>query len=596
MGLIAEDMIRQIIERSDIVEVIGRYVTLKKAGNSFKALCPFHHEKTPSFVVNPDKQIFHCFGCGVGGDVVGFILRQERLEFPQAVRFLADQAGIIIPEDQEQVPGIPKSLKDEIYKINEWALVFFHETLLTSRQPQAKAARDYLKSRGVDLETVKSFRLGYVPDEWDSLIGVLKQKDVSLELMHQAGLVVAREKNGYYDRFRGRIIFPIFDINSRPVAFGARSLNETEGAKYINSPETPVYTKGRHLFGLNLTKTSVGEMDHMVVVEGYMDMIMPFVHGIKNIAASLGTALTVDQIRLIRRYSSNVVMLFDTDPAGQAAIVRSLDLLIDEGMNVKVATLSEDQDPDSFIRRFGVSAFEERLKGAQTLFDYKFDWLSGQYDPKTIEGKTKVCQDMLTTISRFKSEVSKFELMRLLAERTHVPETVIFKQAQNQLSPSSQMNRMPVAKQAPVKTVKAIKPQEELLIALFLDDHQWVLKAQELVELENFTEGLARDMVQKIWQMTQENFEWSNAQLMIKLENQEAQSLVAKLLSSVHARRVDTSRAFGDCIKLMQAESIAKQKEQLQKEIQETEVRRETVNVNTLRRFEELNRKVKNRG
>ncbi|MBI3601400.1 MAG: DNA primase [Candidatus Omnitrophica bacterium] len=595
MGLIAEDMIRQIIDRSDIIDVIGRYVTLKKAGNSFKALCPFHHEKTPSFVVNPDKQIFHCFGCGVGGDVVGFIMRQERVEFPQAVRFLADQAGIVIPEDQEQAPGPSKNLKDEIYKINEWALVFFHETLLTSRQPKPKAARDYLKSREVDLETVKRFRLGYAPDEWDSLIGVLKQRGVSLELMHQAGLVIAREKSGYYDRFRGRIIFPIFDINSRPVAFGARSLSEHEGAKYINSPETPVYTKGRHLFGLHLTKTSVGEVDHIVIVEGYMDMMMPFVHGVKNIAASLGTALTVDQIRLIRRYSSNVIMLFDTDPAGQAAIVRSLDLLIDEGMNVKVVTLGDGQDPDSFIRRFGVSALGDRLKQAQTLFDYKFNWLAGQFNPQTIEGKTKISQDMLTTISRFKSEVAKFELMRLLAKQLNVPETVILKQAQNQWKSSSQMNR-PVTQQAPVQTVKGMKPQEELLIALFLDDHQWAQKAQELLKLEDFTEGLARDMVQKIWRMTQENLEWTDTQLMAKLEDQQAQSLVAKLLSGVHARKVDPSRVFGDCVKLIQTEGIEKQKGQLQKEIQETEIRGDTVDVGTLRRFEELNRRVKNRG
>lgn len=597
MGLIAEDIIRTVIDRSDIVEVIGRYVTLKKYGSNFKALCPFHTEKSPSFVVNPDKQIFHCFGCNVGGNVASFIMRQERLEFPQAIRFLADQMGIVI-EEQETVSSPSKKIKDDIYKINEWALQFFHEQLLTSRQESAKAARDYLKGRGVDLETVKSFRLGYAPDEWETLIGVLKQKGISPEAMHKAGLVIAREKGGYYDRFRGRVIFPIFDINGRPVAFGARALNESDGAKYINSPETPVYTKGRHLFGLNLTKTSVGELDQIVVVEGYMDMIMPFVHGVKNIAASLGTALTVDQIRLIRRYSSNVTMLFDTDPAGQAAIVRSLDLLIEEGMNIKVVTLSQDQDPDSFIREFGLAAFEERLKQAQTLFDYKFNWLCAQFDIKTIEGKNKICQGMLTTIGRFKSEVSKFELMRLLAKHLNVPEEVILKQAQGQTktSPITPRNQMVVMAQAVTKTQQAPSSYEEHLISLFLSDHHWAQEAIKLIDLGDFSEGFPRDLVAKIWQMTQNTIEWKSSDLLAQFPDEAAQSFIARLLNSSYVNSTNALKVFEDCIRTIQLNRLEKEKEQLQNEIREAEGRGESVDVEKIQRFQELNRKIKNRG
>ena len=251
-------------------------------------------------------------------------------------------------------------MREEILKVNALAAAFFHEVLLTSREADAKAAREYLKGRGVNLETVKKFQLGFAPNEWDALLKYLKSKGISEELMLKAGLIIAREgKSGFYDRFRNRIVFPILDIQNRFVAFGARAMADSDGAKYINSPETVLYTKGQHMFGLQLTKAAVGKLDRIIVVEGYMDMIMPYVHGVENIAASLGTALTVEQIRLVRRYTHNVVMLFDTDAAGQSAIVRSLDLLIDEGMNVRVATLAQDEDPDSFIRQYGAGCVRQ---------------------------------------------------------------------------------------------------------------------------------------------------------------------------------------------------------------------------------------------
>lgn len=598
MGLIPEDVIRNVIDRSDIVEVIGRYVTLKKYGSNYKALCPFHHEKSPSFVVNPDKQIFHCFGCGVGGNVTSFLMRQERLEFPQAVRFLADQLGVVIPEDEASSAGPSKKLRDDVYRINELALEFFHERLLVSREATPQAAREYLKARGVDLETVKKFRLGCAPDGWDELILALKDKGITAQSIHQAGLAIAREnKSGYYDRFRGRVIFPIFDINSRPVAFGARAISKDDGgAKYINSPETPVYTKGRHLFGLNLTKTAVSEEDSVVVVEGYMDMIMPFIHGVGNIAASLGTALTVDQIRLIRRYSSNVTMLFDTDPAGQAAIVRSLDLLIDEGMNVKVVTLSEGQDPDSFIREFGLEAFCERLKQAVSLFDYKFSWLAAQFDARSIEGKTRICQDMLVTIARFKAEVTKFELMRLLAQKLQLPEDIVFKQAKLDSKTSSFKPRvMPAPQTTPVK-IRDVHRSEEHLIALFLSEHGWVEEARKTLTPDDFTSGTTRDLVMKIWQIAQERADWTVSDLLALFPSQEEQSFITRAASSTHTRQEEAAQVFEDCVKSLQLRRLQHEAMTLRQEIEETEKRGQAVDVAKLQQYQDLNRKIKNRG
>ncbi len=587
MGLIGQDIIRQVIDRSDIVAVISRYTTLKKAGSNFKALCPFHNEKTSSFVVNPDKQIFHCFGCGVGGNVVSFVMRQERLEFPEAVRFLAELAGIEIIEEDRATVNPSKKLKDEIYKINQLALEFFHQTLLTSREPAAKAARDYLKGRGVDLETVKKFQLGFAPDEWESLIGVLKNKGITLELMQQAGLVIARERGGFYDRFRGRIIFPIFDINSHPLAFGARALNDAEGAKYINSPETPAYTKGRHLFGLNLTKKSIGDVDHIVIVEGYMDMIMPFTHGIENIAASLGTALTVDQIRLIRRYTSNVVMLFDTDPAGQSAIIRSLDLLIDEGMNVKVVTLEETQDPDSFIRQQGLERFRQRLDQAVSLFDYKLNWLTTQYGIQTVEGKSQICQQMLATIGHYKDEVIKYELSRQLAARLSLPESVVFKQSGQLSQPKGQVReeaKGPIASQN-YKTPAV----ETMLLALFLKDPSWVAQARAFIGPQDFSAGPMRGIIETIWQLSQESPEWSVHDLLMHIEDVATHNLLTKLVNQEDAKLGQMQQVFDDCIGRIQKERLKKQKQELMEQIKEAETRGDSSNIEVLRaKFQDL--------
>jgi len=545
MGLIPNEIINAVIDRSDIVAVIGRYVQLKKAGRNFKALCPFHHEKSPSFSVNPDKQIFHCFGCGVGGNVVAFVMRQEHLEFPQAVRLLAEQCGVTIPEDGGEVDSPSRKLRDEIYKINELAAGYFHELLLTSRDKAAEAAREYLKGRGVNLETVRKFQIGFAADEWDGLKKFLNKKGISEQLMEQAGLAIAREKkDGFYDRFRNRIIFPIFDIQSRPVAFGARAMANEEGAKYINSPETPVYTKGRHLFGLNLTKTAVGKMDQAIVVEGYMDMIMPFVHGVENIAASQGTALTVEQIRLIRRYTPNVVMLFDTDPAGQNAIIRSLDLLVEEGMNVRVVTLSAGKDPDSFIRAYGIDDFRRRLEDAQSLFDFKLGWLTAQFGDTTIEGRSKICQQMMATISRTRDEVAKFELTRALSEKFKIPLEVLGKLSDDKTRPQLSLKPAPQTMRLPGSFNRA----EEILLALFLSDPQWVGQARETLILEDFSAGFMRDIIRQLWEFSGHE-EWSPAAFLAVLnDHPPAQALVSKLLSQDEAWLGDKAVAFKDCV------------------------------------------------
>ena len=581
MGLIPSEVINQVIERSDIVEIIGNYTALKKAGRNFKALCPFHNEKTPSFVVNPDKQIFHCFGCGVGGNAVGFLMRQEHMEFPEAVRFLAHKAGVAVPETASDVPSPSRQLREEILKINAVSAAFFHETLLTSREADAKAARDYLKNRGVNLETVKKFQLGFAPNEWDALLKYLKSKGSGEELIVKAGLIIARDdKSGFYDRFRNRIVFPILDIQNRFLAFGARTMADSDGAKYINSPETALYTKGQHMFGLQLTKAAVGKLDRIIVVEGYMDMIMPYVHGVENIAASLGTALTIDQIRLLRRYTHNVVMLFDTDTAGQSAIVRSLDLLIDEGMNVRVATLAQDEDPDSFIRQHGAEAFAQRIDRANSFLDFKFNWLAAQHDPKTVEGKSKIGQELLETIARFKSEVAKYELTKALAQKLNVPEGVLLKQA-GQAKGRHGSFKTP---EPEIKISAWASAGQELLLALFLKDPAWVKAAQEKnIGPEDFIDGTIHQVVEQIWVLALESGEWSTHGLLVRLNDEAARSLVTKLISIEEGKLGDTALVFQDCIEKIKTEKQKKKRTQLVEAIRQAEVDQDSKRLDQLR-------------
>ncbi|MCX5681496.1 MAG: DNA primase, partial [Candidatus Omnitrophica bacterium] len=418
MGLIPEDAIAQIIDRCDIVEIISEYVALKKAGRNFKACCPFHNEKTPSFVVNRDKQIFHCFGCGVGGNVISFVMSHDHMDFPSAARYLAQKAGIALPESRDDVSAGTMDLRETIFRANELAVSFFHDVLITG-QSGSSQAQEYFKKRGIKRETAKKLKLGFAPDQWDSLIAFLRGKNISFSVMEKAGLVVPKEKGeGYYDRFRDRIIFPIFDMRSRCIGFGARTMQKEASAKYINSPETPIYSKREHLYGLHLSKQAIAQKDCVVVVEGYMDFLTPFQAGFENIVASLGTALTAEQIRLIRRYTKNVVMLYDADAAGQMATLRSLDLLVEEDMSVSVtvALLESGEDPDSFVQKFGIEEFTKRIETAQTFFDYKVNALMQKHDRKTVEGKARISAEMLTTIARYKNEILRQEYLSKLAK------------------------------------------------------------------------------------------------------------------------------------------------------------------------------------
>ncbi len=421
MGRIPQGIIDQILDKVDIVEVVSEYVPLKKAGRNFKGCCPFHNEKTPSFVVSPDKQIFHCFGCTAGGNVIGFVMKYENLSFPEAIEMMAERAGIEIPKTND-VSDEAYSLVKKLYEANSIAAEYYQDQL---GLPSAKGALDYLKQRGLSDATIKEFKIGYAPDGWENLQQYCKNKNISSEILRKAGLSVKSDKGrNDYDRFRNRITFPIFNERGNIVAFGARIMTDSQ-PKYLNSPETTVYSKSSVLYGLNFAKTEIRKAERVLIVEGYLDVIMPYQNEIKNIVATSGTALTTRQVALLKKHTDTAVMIFDADQAGEAASLRGLDILIVNGLTVYIATLPEGEDPDSFVKAHGGEAFKEEIDKAKDLFDYKLDLLLGKSSGSSIVARAKIVNEMLPTISKVANVVIQSAYLEKLALKLQLNESAL---------------------------------------------------------------------------------------------------------------------------------------------------------------------------
>jgi DNA primase len=419
--MISPATLEQIRSASDIVDVVGSYVPLKRAGANFVALCPFHREKSPSFNVNPQRQIFHCFGCNKGGDVFSFVREFENVTFMDAVRRLAERAHIPIEMDNDPGQKQTRHLKDTLLQIHEQITQRWQNAL--ANEAGGQAARDYLAKRGVSADAVKLFRLGCAPDAWDDTVNWAKSKGYEPALMEQAGLILRKEDGAhYYDRFRGRLTFPICDEQGRVIGFSGRVLAaDVKTAKYVNSPETPIFTKGRVFFGLDKSKRALLDAQTAIICEGQLDLIACFMAGVQNIVAPQGTALTADHARILKRYVEEVVLCFDSDEAGQNAAVRSLDSLLASGLAIRVAVLPPSHDPDSLIKESGGDAFRQVIDRAEGFFDYYLNRLCAQNDLTADKGRLAILQDMALAVHKTQNAVVIDTYAQKTALRLGVP-------------------------------------------------------------------------------------------------------------------------------------------------------------------------------
>ena len=416
------EVVEQVRQAASIVEVASQYTTLKRRGSKHVGLCPFHSEKTPSFTVDEDKQLYHCFGCNAGGDVFSLVMDKEQLSFPEALKYLADKYHVPLPKKPGYSPQAQR-LEEQVLEIHERALAFFSRSLTGT--PEGAKALAYLQKRGLSDETIRTFQLGYAPNAWDSLITHFKAWKTPPALLEKAGLALPGKKPGeFYDRFRGRAIFPIFTASGKPVAFGGRALFDQD-PKYLNSPDTPVYTKGKLLYGLNLSKDALRETGEAVLVEGYTDYIALFQAGLTNVVASLGTALTLPQLGLIERFAGKVVISYDGDAAGQQAAFRAVSLCFEKGLPSRVLVLPDGLDPDGAMRAHGPDRYRELMARAVPGFRFFVAALTRGKDMGVPEEKARVVKQIFQEISRVADPVMRGDYIKQTADLLAVDEQIL---------------------------------------------------------------------------------------------------------------------------------------------------------------------------
>ncbi len=487
MGLIPEEKVEEIKSRADIVEVVSDFVTLRKAGRNFVGLCPFHQEKTPSFTVNPEKQIFHCFGCGEGGNAVTFLMKVNAMTYPEALRHLAGKMGIQIPR-KPQPPGENQGVRSAILDLNEKAASFFTGNL---QGPGGREVRDYLEKRGIREETLKAFRLGFARNEWTGLRKTLERGNIPLAMAQQAGLLLPREDGSLYDRFRGRVMFPIEDASGRVIAFGGRVIGDAE-PKYLNSPETPIFVKGRNLFGIRQAKETIRRKGYAVLVEGYFDVISLWNAGVRNALASLGTALTTDQVHLIKRYTKDVAVIFDSDPAGRKALDRSLEMFLAADLEARAVFLPEGADPDDFVRSSGAEALEELVQRSPTFMDYYLETLAGS--GTTIAARRSAAQGAVAMLAKVDDPIKRNLLLKRISEKTGLDQSVL----KGQVRKVVEAGNVPVAEGSPKNPRTESNPLELDLVLLMMEypfripdvAGSGVLEQFDAGTLKNFAETL----------------------------------------------------------------------------------------------------------
>ncbi|MBN2189988.1 MAG: DNA primase [Candidatus Aureabacteria bacterium] len=565
--ILNDSLKEQVAEANDIVEVISEYIPLKKAGKNYKARCPFHSEKTPSFFVNREKQLFHCFGCKASGDVFSFVMKYESVDFFSALKRLAERVNIPVVIDSDKGAD---GEKERLYKLNEEVSRYYHQILI---EPTSAPLRDYLYKRGIDDEQIRLFKIGYAPDSWDALQRWAKTRPLSQEDMAALGLIVKRDsQKGYYDRFRKRIMIPIENITGKISGFGGR-VTDNASVKYMNSPESPIFNKGNILFGLFHSRDCIAKEDSAVIVEGYFDFFSLFSRGVKNVVASLGTSFTENQIKTIKRYTDNIVMAYDSDTAGQKASLRALEVFLSNDMYVKVMILPAGEDPDSFIRKNGEEKLRERLDSAVDILDFNYGLLTGENDISRDEGRVRVAKSIIEAIKKVPSAIRRDIYIKKFAEKLMVDEH--FFREEMQKFPNEYSEDEDAFEESDMVSA------EEMLLYTALED----LECAKILA-ENDINGLfsSREQLELAGQIVSDYRKGRKlAGSRIKGDNREKLiKTAAGILMRGSFHSMDKLRAAKDCLRRIRSESIKKRISDIQLQIKAAERRGESDKVQNL--------------
>ena len=559
-GFISQATLDQIRAASDIVEIIGASLPLKRAGANFVTLCPFHKEKSPSFNVNPHRQIFHCFGCHKGGDVFTFIKEYENISFIEAVERLAERARIPLEREDNPDAQQARSIKEKLLVLHEQITQRWQQALKNDANGQI--ARDYLKKRGVSDEAVQIFRIGYAPDAWDDTVNWAKSKSFDIALVEKGGLVLPRDGGGHYDRFRGRLMFPICDEQGRVIAFSGRVLaGDEKTAKYVNSPETPIFSKGRVFYGLDKTKRAILDAGRAIICEGQLDLIACYMAGVRNIVAPQGTAFTPEHARILKRYVDEVVLCFDSDVAGQKAAARVQESLLASGLSIRVTTIPAPHDPDSYIKANGTESFKALIANAQEFLEFYLNHLCATHNPSTEQGQLAVVREMAQMVGKAANQV--------LADK-YVQKTALKLSsfAQVQISPEAvraefrktgRPDRMPeqaAAEPAP-GDAKGSQPSERdfWLLKYLLASDEIVPAAAAALDLNWVTDRLVRQAVQLRFVAEKEGIWHGIPALLDACDTAELRTLITKAVAD-DAPGGDIARKARETIAMLRADYI----------------------------------------
>ncbi len=558
----SDEIIEEVRQSNDIVDIISQYVHLKRSGRNYFGLCPFHNEKSPSFSVSPDKQIFHCFGCGVGGNVFTFLMKIEGISFVEAVQTLAERANIQLPTLENNVDTAKEILKSKVLKVNEVAVNFYHENLYL---PESKIAQEYIKKRKLTNETLISFKIGY-SGKFDELYHKLKKEGFEEPEILESGLVNKNDRGQYIDRYRNRLMFPICDARGKVVAFGGRVLDDSK-PKYINSPENVAYSKGRTLFGLNVAKKQ-GHLKQLLIVEGYMDVISLHQRGITNVVAPLGTALTQQQGWLLRKNADQIILSFDSDEAGLNAKIRALDILQDMGCDIRVLQMEGAKDPDEFIIKYGNARFKNLIDKALSVVEFKVKVLKQNLNLENVNDKIKFLNEIAKLIAKIDNSIEREVYIEKIAKEYEISKEAIYAEV-NKLTYNSSKSEKILEKAKPVikhnenkeQVSETVKRRENTILSILLTGELSFFEIIEKnIKVEDFKDSINKNIAQKLYEELEKGN--SNINGIIDNLNEEEQGRITEIMADDYEID-DMEKAIDDIIKSYEKDKLTNRKFEL---------------------------------